>query len=122
MRLAIALGLVLAAACADSTGVKSAVSDDWPMYGHDLHHSFARKGSGINDTNVDKLTLAWTFPVSDAVSASPSVVGGVVYVGAWDGYFYALDAASGALKWKFQLDCQSTVFPVPPQCLPPGKP
>jgi eukaryotic-like serine/threonine-protein kinase len=25
-----------------------------------------------------------------------------VFIGSWDSYFYALDAASGALKWKFK--------------------
>jgi outer membrane protein assembly factor BamB len=29
------------------------------------------------------------------------VVGGVVYVGSWDGNFYAIDAATGAQKWMF---------------------
>ena len=54
------------------------------------------------------------------VSASPAVVGGVVYVGSWDGFFYALDAATGALKWQFQVDCQGSIQPIPPQC--PGGP
>ncbi len=38
----------------------------------------------------------------DLYLSSPSVVGGVVYVGCGDGCCYALDAASGALKWKFE--------------------
>jgi len=33
--------------------------------------------------------------------ATPVVVGGTLYFTAWDGYVYALDAGSGALKWKF---------------------
>jgi len=36
------------------------------------------------------------------VHASPAVADGVVYVGSWDSYFYALDAEGGALKWKFK--------------------
>lgn len=35
------------------------------------------------------------------MSASPAVAGGRVYFGSFDGTFYALDAASGALAWKF---------------------
>ena len=32
------------------------------------------------------------FPApGDAVTATPTVVGGTVYVGSWDGNFYALD-------------------------------
>jgi outer membrane protein assembly factor BamB len=97
-------------------------AEDWPMYGRDLGHSFSNPDSGINPSNVASLQQAWAFPTGDAVSASPTVVDGVVYVGSWDGYFYALDANSGNLKWKFKLDCQYTVLPIPPHCLPPGFP
>jgi polyvinyl alcohol dehydrogenase (cytochrome) len=97
-------------------------ADDWPMYGRDPHHSFTNAASAINAGNVASLAPAWSFPTSDAVSASPAVVDGVVYVGAWDGFFYALDAKTGALRWKFQVDCQTSVAPVPPQCLAPGQP
>ena len=95
-------------------------AEDWPMYGRNLSHTFSNPDSKINPSNVASLQLAWTFPTGDAVSASPTVVEGVVYVGSWDGYFYALDAKSGALKWKFRVDCQYTVLPIPPQCLPRG--
>lgn len=36
----------------------------------------------------------------DVYLSSPAVVGGVVYFGSSDGHVYALDAASGALRWK----------------------
>ena len=49
-------------------------------------------------------------------------MGGVVYVGSWDGYFYALDAKMGSLNWKYRVACQYTVFPIPKHCLPPGVP
>ena len=75
-----------------------AAADDWPMYGRDLRHSFTNAGSLINATNAVLLTPAWNFTTGDVVSASPAVVAGVVYVGSWDGFFYALDAATGALK------------------------
>lgn len=37
----------------------------------------------------------------DFYSSSPTVVNGVVYFGSGDNNVYALDAASGKLKWKF---------------------
>jgi outer membrane protein assembly factor BamB len=37
----------------------------------------------------------------DFFLSSPAVVDGVVYFGSGDGHVYALDAASGALRWKF---------------------
>jgi len=93
---------------------------DWPMYGRDLKHSFTNADSLINPGNVTLLAPVWDFTTGDAVSASPAVIDGVVYVGSWDGFFYALDAGSGALRWSFQVDCQSTVQPIPAQC--PGGP
>jgi polyvinyl alcohol dehydrogenase (cytochrome) len=39
------------------------------------------------------------------------VVDGVVYEGSWDGYFYAVDLHTGALRWKFQLHAQPAVTP-----------
>src|SRR5215203_28891 len=38
----------------------------------------------------------------DLFLSSPTVAGGVVYFGSGDNYVYALDVASGALKWKFK--------------------
>jgi outer membrane protein assembly factor BamB len=73
------------------------------------------KGLGFN-SNVSYLKPAWDFTTEDVVTASPSVVGGVVYVGAWDGFFYALDAQSGALIWKFAVDCQTAIVPIPARC------
>lgn len=96
--------------------------EDWPMYGRNLSHTFSNEQSLINPFNVSSLQRVWFFPTGDAVSASPTVVNGVVYVGSWDGFFYALDALSGKLRWKFQVDCQNSVLvlPWPPQCIPAG--
>jgi outer membrane protein assembly factor BamB len=91
------------------------------MYGRNLRHTFSNPKSRINPKNASSLQLAWSFKTGDAVSASPTVVNGVVYVGSWDGYFYALEADTGSLIWKFQVDCQNSVVPVPPQCLAPGE-
>jgi polyvinyl alcohol dehydrogenase (cytochrome) len=95
---------------------------NWPKYGRTLHNTFSRLVSPITARTVAALVPAWTFPTGDAVTASPAVVDGVVYVGAWDGFFYALDAQTGALQWQFQVDCQQTVRPLPPHCLAPGQP
>jgi outer membrane protein assembly factor BamB len=40
--------------------------------------------------------------VFDVFLSSPVISGSTVYVGSGDGNVYALDAASGALKWKFK--------------------
>ena len=94
--------------------------EDWPMYGKDLSHSFNNPLTQINSRNIASLAPAWIFPTGDAVSASPAVVDGVVYVGSWDGFFYAVDAMTGQLRWKVQVDCQSAVIPLPKVCGGPG--
>jgi outer membrane protein assembly factor BamB len=49
------------------------------------------------------LPIAETMPDPfDCYLSSPAVWNGAVYFGSGDGYVYALDAATGALKWKFQ--------------------
>ena len=113
----IALGFLVMA----GAGTGARAEENWPMYGRNLQHTFSNRASQINPGNVAGLRPLWAFPTGDAVSASPTVVDGVVYVGSWDGYFYALDARSGTPIWKFQVDCQNTIVPVPPQCLPPGQ-
>lgn len=48
------------------------------------------------------LPKAQTFPDPfDVYLSSPTVVDGVVYIGSGDGHVYALDAADGSLRWKF---------------------
>jgi len=53
------------------------------------------------------LAPAWFFPTGDAVTANPIVVGSTVYVGSWDGHFYALDRVTGKPRWNFQIAPQS---------------
>lgn len=45
--------------------------------------------------------LVWRFVAGDYVNSSPVVAGDTVYVGSDDHYLYALNAATGTLKWKF---------------------
>ena len=44
--------------------------------------------------------LAWGYESGDTWTSSPVVVDGVAFVGSGDGNLYALDAASGRVKWK----------------------
>ena len=43
----------------------------------------------------------WSFQTRDRVKADPVVENGVVYVGSYDGHFYALDAKTGKPVWVF---------------------
>ncbi len=46
-------------------------------------------------------SLAWAFKTEGRVLSSPTVAGGVVYVGSTDAHLYALGQRDGNLKWKF---------------------
>ena len=76
---------------------------DWPLTGCSLKQT----RSNIHETtigphNVSRLKVKWTFDGYDNFNQStPIVVGNTLYFTAWDGYLYALDTASGSLKWKF---------------------
>jgi polyvinyl alcohol dehydrogenase (cytochrome) len=85
---------------------------EWPAYGHDANRTFNGRTT-LDSTSVLQLTQAWFFSTGDAVTASPIVVGGTVYVGSWDGKFYAIDATAGTERWHFTIDAQLAIHPQP---------
>jgi len=108
----LAAGTAVPAAVAQDGELHENVPDEcaWPMYGHDPGHSFATPEdcSALTKTNAPALQVKWVFPTPDSISASPAVVDGVVYVGSWDGTFYALPAdppAGQAIEplWTFTV-------------------
>lgn len=116
---AISVGLLVLAGCtslaATSTPVPGAPVAgpwDWPAYGHDAQHSFSGRTT-LTNASVTHLRKAWFFPTGDAVTATPTVVDGTVYVGSWDDYFYAVDLSTGHLRWKYRLSSQNAVTPYP---------
>src|SRR5262245_16117723 len=48
--------------------------------------------------------IAWTFQTGGPVRSSPVVADGSLFVGSHDGHLYALDPASGRLRWRTALD------------------
>lgn len=88
-------------------------SSDWPAFRHNVLRTGAQLNSGPL-TDAAKVsgqwTTVWTFPDSAGVAlnpapgpfrASPMVYKGVVYIGNSNGYFYAIDASNGKLKWQY---------------------
>lgn len=95
---------------------------DWPRFGYDLMSSgrnAAEAGAGLGNklnaaggTNYTQLTLASGWPYvstgnrprgsSDTGgTSSPVIVGGYLYIGGEDGYFYKIDATTGALVLRY---------------------
>jgi outer membrane protein assembly factor BamB len=83
-------------------------ADDWPKYLRDLANSAHSTETGINSSNVSSLKTKWTFQTGGEVSDSPAVatINGTstVFIGAWNGIFYALNAVTGEKLWSFQVD------------------
>ena len=44
---------------------------------------------------------AWSFTANARISARPVVIGGTVFAASHDGWLYALDAATGDIRWRF---------------------
>jgi len=114
-----ALGLVVVVAGpAGATGTAASQpitrpsAADWPSYGHDAQHTFHGRTT-LTPTTAAQLQTAWFFPTGDAVTATPTVVNGVVYAGSWDDTFYAVRLATGQLLWKYALSPQNAVTPYP---------
>src|SRR5437016_6401840 len=93
----------------------NAAGGDWSTYLHDLQRTSASGDATLSPANAAKLTVNWAFKTGGPIAASPTIVGGTVYVGSWDGYEYALDAATGTLKWKTYLGQTSVQGCNPPQ-------
>lgn len=69
----------------------------WEHWGGDLNNR--RWGSSettISPDNAGSLTAKWTYDTAGDVSATPTVVGGRLYVPDWNGLLHCVDAATGA--------------------------
>lgn len=74
----------------------AAANGDWPMYLHDASRTSANHDeAALSPANAAQLSPAWTVQTGGVVAAGATVVGGVVYIGSWDGYLKALDANTG---------------------------
>jgi polyvinyl alcohol dehydrogenase (cytochrome) len=105
------LALVIAAAVPSPA---LAATTDWPQYLHGPQHASVSAATSFTPANASSAHQIWHFtPAAVAgkpapkLDASPTVVGGRVYIGSEAGVFYALNAATGAVAWKRQLDVQT---------------
>src|SRR5579872_2787899 len=90
----------------DNTALRDAGSDgaDWITHGHDYAETYYSPLKQIDQSNVSRLGLAWSFNTNDdfgTVEATPIVSNGTMYVTATWGVLFALDARTGDLKWSW---------------------
>lgn len=82
-------------------GMVYAASFDGHVYAFDLATGTQRWRHATEGASLNSAEFGYD---RRSVIASPAVAGGVVYVGARDGHFYALDAATGARRWRIAHD------------------
>ena len=77
--------------------------DNWLTYGHGFGNQRYSELQDINTGNVTKLTPAWIMQtgVIGTFPTNPLVVDGVMYVTTPFNHVIALDAASGAERWRY---------------------
>jgi polyvinyl alcohol dehydrogenase (cytochrome) len=86
---------------------KSPTVKNW---GADLgnSHFVPGKDAGLSAADVPKLRLKWAFAFPGAIRArsQPSFAMGAMFVGSQNGTVYALDAASGCVRWTFRAGAE----------------
>jgi polyvinyl alcohol dehydrogenase (cytochrome) len=84
---------------------------DWPMWGQNAERSFADPcPTAITPQSAKDLQQIWFFNAKDTVTATPTIVDGVAYVGDWSGNFYAIDIKTGKPRWTYQARVHGTVY------------
>ena len=66
-------------------------------------HAISSETAGIGPEDLPRLALRWAFAIPNALDmrSQPSLAGGTIFVGGNNGTLYALDLASGCVRWTF---------------------
>jgi len=84
----------------------SQYSQDWPLSNQDYSNTRATTNSTINSSNVATLGAAWVHNVPSglstfgSISTNPIIMGDTVYIQDMGNNVFALDLATGELKWQ----------------------
>lgn len=93
------------AASAAPAGAESHGGDDWPHFGGDAGGSRFSQLADITPANVQRLEVAWTYRTGNPdtpIEATPLKVDDTVYVCTGTNDVIALDAETGAERWRFR--------------------
>jgi|DewCreStandDraft_1066081.scaffolds.fasta_scaffold00844_3 outer membrane protein assembly factor BamB len=76
----------------------------WPLFGYDLAHTNFNAVEGrITSTSVPHLLEAWRLRTDGPVNM-PVVSRGIAYFGSWTGKFYAVEVATGKVRWQIRTE------------------
>lgn len=88
--------------------------NNWPSYGRNYENTRYSPLRQINVKNVSKLKLVYAFSLGSLRSneSTPIVIGDTLYVSSSWGpkYVYALNAATGDIRWTYQPDIPEDVL------------
>ena len=89
-RIVVALCVVMAMAVGGvSLGGSPALAqtaDSWTTSLHDNSRDGESADTVIPESEAPDLTKLWSFKTGGPIASQPAIVGGVAYVGSWDGY------------------------------------
>ncbi|MEX2479425.1 MAG: PQQ-binding-like beta-propeller repeat protein [Gammaproteobacteria bacterium] len=98
--------LLPSAAAADEARLMAAAGndDDWLTYGHGWSNQRYSGLDEITTANVARLVPRWIFQtgILGTFPANPLIVDGVMYLSTPRNHVVALDAATGALRWRYR--------------------
>jgi polyvinyl alcohol dehydrogenase (cytochrome) len=82
----------------------------WAMSGQNDHDTRSAPDERLlGPTNVSKLAPRWVLSTDGNVTTTPTVVDGTVYVPDYGGMLWAVDAATGKVKWKNKISLYSGI-------------
>ena len=85
---------------------------DWPGYGRSYGEQHYSPLIQINETNIGRLSLAWSMDLGPQNSATePVAVDGVLYFATGLSVVHAVDAVSGKLLWKYDPEAAIRLAP-----------
>lgn len=95
---------------ATSTNQKTPIdAASWQFAGNTLSGSRSQPGSAISPQNVGALRPKWIVNLHGTPSATPTVLGGTIYIPDWGGYLSALNAATGRVIWSRRISSYDLV-------------
>jgi len=112
--LSIAAGAFGPPAAGQAGDWRGSPANDFPLAGGDYLNQRYSALDQINTTNVDKLGGAWSIHIDEGGAAgnldgTPIVVNGVMYVSTARQHVLAIDAATGAIKWRYRPGSETRI-------------
>lgn len=123
----VALALTLAGCASDGSdgaarpdeerGAATTVEQDdsctWPMAGQNLRRTHATgctSEGAVGADTLDRLAPVWFTETRAEVTGAPAVTDDALYLGDWSGRVYALDRATGSVRWTRDVPVHPPVY------------